>query len=203
MQCSSGSGQTSGAVFFNDLPLKQDISFIRGDQVNRKFLWGGVVYTRERPVDTDGLPMYHPSEVPDTASPIPLVAPWEERFWHAEIRNGYMPTMRYYNGWIPWYGSQPRNWTWWLQTSLAGVFECTSEYSDTYKGTIVSIKLPSEQSVHILPLSSYNWDLESAHPIETDLDGNPTNYDTLKTWLHGKATVTADYTLLTPVGMPS
>ena len=205
MRCSSSDSQTTPATLsLNDLPGPLDIAFVRGDQVNRKFLLSGICYTAERPLDLDGLPMYSvDEEAPDgEVSPTALVAPWEERFFHAEIRNGYTSTMRYFNGWVPWYGSAPRNWTWWLQSSLKGIFACESEYSEEFSGTVIDIELPSFDSAKILPAHTYSWDLESAHPIAKDEVGNPTYYDGLKTWLGGNVTVKGDWTLNTPIGVP-
>lgn len=201
MRCSSSGTQTPTKVSLNDLPVPKDLIFIRGDQVNRVFLWTGIVYTPTRPMDSDGLVMYHADEEidPDDAdavSPTALVAPWEERFWHSEIRDGYVSSMRYYNGWVPWYGTQPRNWTWWNQYSLKGVFTCFADYSDEHQGTVVSIVLPSSTSAQITPSSTYSWDLQSAHPTEFhEESGAPLRFDNLKTWMGGKVTVKIDSTL--------
>jgi hypothetical protein len=209
MRCSS-SDTKSSSVSFNDLPIVHDLTFVRGDQVDRKFFLGGICYTTERPTDEDGLLMYHPSETSDeSASPIALVAPWEQRYWFSEIRSPYAAAMRYYNGWVPFYGTAPRNWTWWNHYSLKGYFICDATYNAELGGTEVSIQLKSGQSSSIMPTqnSTYNWDLESAYPSVTEeipgeVEGEtisvPVYFDNMKTWISGTVTVSGDWTLNTP-----
>jgi hypothetical protein len=79
------------------------------------------------------------------------------------------------------------------------VFVVTAEYSETYGGTITTMELASVNSSEIRPGHSYHWDLESAHPTEFNDDLEPIKFDTLKTWVGGKAHVEEDWTLNTPV----
>jgi len=189
----------------NGTPLRDDIAFVRGDELTLKYLWKNIVYTPERPIGEDANPMYHSSEtVPEgvTPSDTALVAPWVQRYWHAEVRSIYISTLRYLNGWAPWYGTRP-NWVWWQAASLKGVMTVTAEYSsETDKeGTVVTAVLPSIQSAKIYPSpASYRWDLESAKPVAFDDDLNPTSYESLKTWVNGRATVLQDFTLNTKIG---
>ncbi len=201
MRCSSSDSQTTKQVSLSDPPIPYELAFVRGDQVDRKFLLSGIVYTAERPQDEGGLLMYAASETADeSASTTQLVAPWEERWWHAEVRNSYASTMRFYNGWVPWYGTAPTNWTWWDHASYKGRFDCTSEYDSVLGGTVVSIRMPSERSAVIMPSTQqvYHWDLESAYPA-TKVDDEPVYFDNLHTWIAGGVKVAIDWTLNTPM----
>jgi hypothetical protein len=201
MRCSSSDTQATTKVSLNDAPIPRDITFVRGDQVERKFLLTGICYTPTRPVDEDALPMYAVGETPEPevveVSPSVLVAPWVERHWHSEIRSDFTSTMRYYNGWAPWYGSGPKNWTWWNQSSLKATFGCTAEYSNEHGGTVVTIYLSSAHSAAIYPNHPYYWDLESARPAVKDEDDIPIYFDCMKTWIGGRVSVYTDWTLNT------
>lgn len=183
-------------------PTNRNIEFVKGDQFDDgPFTFPGRVWTPSRPLDADDLPMYHEDEtVPEDVeevSPTALVAPWEQRFWFAEIRSSYLSTVRYYNGWVPWYGTRP-NRVWWSQMSLGAWFTVTATY-DTELGTVVVATLPSGQSTKLNPGGRYRWDMESAKPDEFDSEGLPTHFIGTKTWLRGSVSVMADWTQRPPV----
>ena len=200
-------------------PQVDPIKFVKGDQKTMKYLFKNIVYTETRPVDDSDLPMYSADEITagthtaelDAAggtgpyvegtdySATRLIADWEQHYWHAEIRNGYLSTYRMYNGWVPWYGRRPQ-WSWWNGASLRGYFVVTAEYNDVVdsEGTVVTCILPSKTSRRITPSTSYRWDLESSIPVwDEGLDpevDDPSGYTALRTWIGGKAQVLQDWT---------
>lgn len=178
-------------------PKIRDIDFVAGDEVEYKFLFKNEVWTAARPLDSNDLPMYAESEmvpVGITASPTALVAPWERRYWFSQIRDSYVSSVRYYNGWVPWYGMRP-DWVWWRSASLAGTFTCTSAYSEEHEGTIVTILLSDNKSKQIKPHKKYRWDLESVRVETEDEDGVPTAFEGTRTWIGGKCTVYPEWTI--------
>lgn len=185
------------------VPLRDDLEIVRGDQVDLYYLWNNVVYTPERPLDDNDLPMYASSEtVPEevTASPTPLIAPWKQLYWHAEVRNTYLSSIRTFNGWVPWYGRRP-DWSWWQGYSLVGIFEVEAVYDADKGGTVTHLILPSLSSSKIKPGGHYFWDLESAVPAEWNEEDppEPIKYTGLKTRVSGRCVVHADWTLSTPI----
>ena len=178
-------------------PKVRDLDFVAGDEASYRFLFKNVVWTGARPVDDDDLPMYHESEtVPEdvTASPTALVAPWVEHHWRSQVRDSYVSSVRYYNGWIPWYGMRP-DWVWWRSASLAGTFACSSGYSEADEGTVVQITLSDKKSKDIKPHKKYRWDLESAEVETRDEDDVPTAYYRTRTWVGGRCAVYPEWTI--------
>lgn len=181
-------------------PKVRDIDFVAGDTAVYTFLFKDVVWTETRPEDEDGLPMYHASETVPVGvdeSPTALVAPWVRKVWHSHVRDSYVSSVRYYNGWVPWYGMRP-DWVWWKTASLAARFTCTSSYSVADEGTVVVIALPDERSKIVKPHKKYRWDLESAEFTEYDTTGTtprPTGFFNTRTWLGGRCTVYPEWTL--------
>ena len=178
-------------------PLVRDVDFVAGDEVRYKFLFTGKVWTRTRPVDGDDLPMYHESEtVPEdvTASPTSLVAPWQRRYWFSQVRDSYVSSVRYYNGWIPWYGMRP-DWAWWRSASLAATFTAVPTYSVADEGTVVEIVLADHLSKKVQPHKKYHWDLESVEVDTEDGDGVPTSFKATRTWVGGRCTVYPEWTI--------
>lgn len=178
-------------------PRVRDIDFVAGDEVVYRFLFKGVVWTEERPEDAEGLPMYHGSEtVPEgvTESPTALVAPWVEHYWRSQVRDSYVSSVRYYNGWIPWYGMRP-DWVWWKSSSLAGTFLTRTEYDDTNGGTVVVLTLPDTESKDIKPHKKYRWDLESLEVKTHDEGGVPTEFYRTRTWVAGRCSVYPEWTI--------
>lgn len=174
-------------------PIAKDIRFTRGEEFNDAFLFQGLCWTPARP-EINGVPIPDP----DPSNPLAvgtLPVPWQQKFWLAEIRDNYLSSVRYYNGWVPWYGTWP-NWVWWEQHSLTGVFEVTAEWDPVNVGTLVRVKLHSAVSNRVRPSRSYHWDLESASGREFDTDGNPTRFQTIKTWVKGRARVDPVSTLI-------
>jgi hypothetical protein len=136
-------------------PLVRDIDFVAGDEVRYKFLFKGKVWTSARPEDALGRPMYAATETAPTGvtkSPTALVAPWERRYWFSQVRDSYVSSVRYYNGWVPWYGMRP-DWVWWRSASLAATFDCVETYSVSDQGTVVEMVLPDYLSKNIRPMS--------------------------------------------------
>ena len=178
-------------------PRVRDIDFVAGDEVFYKFLFKNVVWTQGRPLGTDGLPMYHESEtVPVGVEPstTALVAPWERRYWFAQVRDSYVSSVRYYNGWVPWYGMRP-DWVWWQSASLAGTFSATPYYSVEDEGTVVEVALADYLSKRIKPHKKYRWDLESVRVEAEDGDGIPTAFEGTRTWVGGKCLVYPEWTI--------
>lgn len=207
----------------NSTPQRDDLTFVKGDQVTLKYLFKNLAATEERPLDAFSLPMYSADEVTagdpatdefsteDTTldgltgdwSGTRLPVDWIRLDWHAEVRSGYMSTYRMYNGWVPWYGRRPR-WDWWTSAGFRGSFECTPEWNLEEEGTVVTCILPSLSSSKIYAASNvYQWDLESGRPIwEDSLDpevDEPSSYTALKTWIAGEATVLQDWTQRTVI----
>lgn len=131
-------------------------------------------------------------EIPDPVSTDPLninrlAVPWQQRYWFSEIRDTYVSTIRYHNGYVPWYGTWP-NWVWWDTYSLAGAFICIAEYDPVRVGTKVTMLLTSEVARDIRASKNYYWDLESARPVDSD------TFDTINTWVRGRCGVLNDWT---------
>ena len=82
---SSGQSASSLATSYKAVPLRRDLEFVRSDHMeDGPFFWPNKVYTPERPLDADDLPMYHSSEtvpVGVEASPTELIAAWERKNW--------------------------------------------------------------------------------------------------------------------------
>ena len=178
-------------------PLVRDIDFVAGDEVHYKFLFTGKVWTHSRPEGPDGQPMYHESEtVPEGVEPstTALVAPWERRYWFSQVRDSYVSSVRYYNGWIPWYGMRP-DWAWWRSATLAATFSCTPYYSVSAGGTVVEVALADSISKNIKPHKKYRWDLESTRVKTEDGDGIPTDFEGTRTWVGGRCTVYPEWTI--------
>ena len=152
--------------------------------------WSNVVTISEDTEDWEGSVLI-PLPDPDPDDPLnttTLAVPWEPRGWFSEIRNTYVSTVRYHNGWVPWYGTWP-NWTWWEQYSLAGAFVCTAEWDRENAATLVTLTLSSAISNRILPSKGYFWDLESARPLDNGV------YDKVHTWVRGRCEVVNQWTM--------
>jgi hypothetical protein len=134
--------------------------------------------------------------VPDGVEPSPteLVAPWERRYWFSQVRDSYVSSIRYYNGWVPWYGMRP-DWVWWRAASLAATFSATPYYSAADGGTVVEVALADADSKDIKPHKKYRWDLESARVKTEDGDGIPTAFEGTRTWVGGRCTVYPEWTI--------
>ena len=155
------------------------------------------MWTNERPEDANGRPMYAATEtVPPgvTESPTALVAPWQRRYWFAQVRDSYVSSVRYYNGWIPWYGMRP-DWVWWRSASLAATFTAVPYYSHSAGGTVVEMTLADYLSKKIQPHKKYRWDLESVEVEDEDGDGVPTAFNATRTWVGGRCTVYPEWTI--------
>jgi hypothetical protein len=180
------------------MTINQDISFIAGDSVhNLSFFFPGICYTMERPTDSTGEPIADPDPThPFKTNTLPV--PWQQRVWFSEIRNTYVSTIRYHNGWVPWYGTWP-NWVWWEKYSLVGAFYCTSEWDPDRLGTMVTLNLDASMSNMIRPAKTYRWDLESAHPVPPVPPAETVSvFDLINTWVRGNCAVLDQYTM-TPV----
>lgn len=175
-------------------PVRDDLEFVKGDRVRRRILIKGVCWTPTRP-EVDGVPIPDPT-ADNPANFGTLAVPWEEHYWFAEIRDTYVSSIRYHNGWVPWYGTYP-NIGWWQAHSLKGAFSCTAEWDQDLVGTIVTLDLPSSVSSHIRASRTYRWDLESAEPNTRDEeDGRPLTFKNVRTWRRGKVSVLNDWTLV-------
>ena len=181
----------------------RSISLVRGDHLyDGPFFWENLVWTPERPVDEDDLPMFHASEtVPDgvTASPDALVAVWDRRYWFTEMRSSYQSTIRYYNGWVPWYGTRP-NMRWYQSASLGAFGDVTAVYNPERGGTEVYVDYPSNRTQNLNPGGRYRWDLRSAAVWSEDETGHPLNYCKAQTHFSGQVTVKASWTMGIPLG---
>lgn len=198
---SSGDEPTSRRI----RPVRRDLEFTKSDHCDDgPFFWKGVVWTPERPTDDDGLPMFHSSEeVPEgvTPSEVELVAPWVRKYWFSEIRSSYLSTVRYYNGWIPWYGTRP-NPMWYRAHSLGAFADVLAVYDDTpeAEGTRVYVDFPSHRTKNLNPGGRYRWDLRSAIVAATDEDDEPTRFTMIRTHVAGRATVRAEWSMQIPIG---
>jgi hypothetical protein len=180
--------------------MGRDLEFTKGDHCDDgPYFWPGKVWTPSRPVDDDNLPKYHEDEtVPEdvVASEIPLVAPWEPRYWFSEIRSSYLSTVRYYNGWIPWYGTRP-NPMWYRAHSLAAFADMEATYVDETEdreaGTEVWVDFPSHRTRKMNPGGRYRWDIRSAVPLGDTAD--PTGFTYVRTHIAGKVSVRAEWSL--------
>lgn len=204
-------------------PRRDDIAFVKGNQVDLRYMWQNVVWTDTRPTDAYDLPMYSAAEVtaglPATDgltvedvslvgttpsadwSGTRLIADWQERYWAAELRNGYIATYRMYNGWVPWYGRRPQ-WQWWNRTSLKGVFEVNATYDLDLQATVTHAILPSLSSNRIYPSDTYMWDLVVASAATYDETQNPPvplTFTGLRTMVSGKALVEQNWTQGVPL----
>lgn len=196
-------GTSTGPSSRRQDPLVRSTSLVRGDHLyDGPFFWENVVWTPERPVDEDELPMFHPSETPPegvTPSPTALVAVWDRKYWFSEIRSSYLSTVRYFNGWVPWYGTRP-NQRWYQSASLGAFADLTAVYDPEREGTEVYIDYPSHRTQNLNPGGRYRWDLRSASVWEETEDGEPINYCKVQTHFSGPVTVKATWTMGIPLG---
>ena len=186
-----------------DEPHRRDIGFVRGNRFDDgPFFFEGKVWTNERPLDGDGLPMFHSSEeVPEDVADVSeteLVAPWDRHYWFSEIRGSYLSTVRYFNGWVPWYGTRP-NAQWYKASSLGGQMRIIARYNPERGGTEVFVFLPSNESQALNPGSRYRYDVESARPDRLNDEGDAMSFTDIRTWLHGNVRVSASWTMNTPI----
>jgi hypothetical protein len=202
-------GSSGSITTFRQRPRRLDIEFARSDHFDfdeGAFSWEGVVWTPERPVDADELPMFHADEeVPEDVeevSPTALVAPWDQKFWFSEIRSSYLTTVRYYNGWVPWYGTRP-NERWYKASSLGAFADISAVYNSETESTEVYVAFPSHRTDDLSPGGKYRWDLRSASAFRVLEDGTVVNYSKIFTHIRGMVSVTAAWTLGVPIGEPS
>jgi len=198
----------------DEFPIVKDISFVRGDQWEGEYLFVGKVWTPSRPIDEDGLLLYAEGEIyPELQgdiSPIVLPSPWERTHWFSQIRATYGAAIRYYNGWIPWYGSNPGNW--WFRHSKVAELVCIAEYSDIHGGTIVKLICPSNSTYRIYPSqTAYRWSCIRSQPSVVDATSLPeppddepiqtTGWANIHTMLAGKVVVDPSWTAV-PIDFP-
>lgn len=199
-------GGTTGPSSRRQTPLRRNLEFVRGDHLyDGPFFWENRVLTPERPLDENDLPMYHASEevpVDVTASPTELVAAWERKYWFSEIRSSYLSTVRYYNGWVPWYGTRP-NQRWYQASSLGAFGDLTATYDPIEGGTNVIVDYPSDRTQNLNPGGRYRWDLRSASVWSSDEAGEPINFCKTQTHFSGIVSVQATWTMGIPLGGPS
>jgi hypothetical protein len=198
-------GSSTGPSSRSQTPLGRDIELVRGDHLyDGDFFWENVVWTPQRPTDADEFPLYHSSEeVPEgvEASPTELVAPYDRKYWFTEMRSSYLSTVRYYNGWVPWYGTRP-NPRWYQSSSLGAFGDVTAVYDTEEGGTKVYIDYPSHRTDRLNPGGRYRWDLRSASVWSEKADGTPTSFTKVRTHLSGKVVVRASWTMGIPLGGP-
>lgn len=201
-------GSSGSITTFRQRPRRLDIEFSRSDHFSfddGAFSFDNVVWTPERPLDADELPMFHASEeVAEGTEPSPteLVAPWDQRFWFSEIRSSYLSTIRYYNGWVPWYGTRP-NERWYKASSLGAFADISVVYNTETEATDVYLVYPSHRTDDLSPGGKYRWDLRSAAPWRVLEDGTVVNYSKIQTHIRGQVSVTAAWTMGFPIGEPS
>lgn len=173
-------------------PFDYKIKFTRGNEKTWKFFMPGVCHMPLRPqIDGQDIPDPDPS---DPLGITHLTVPWEERYWLSEVRDTYVSSARYFNGWVPFYGTWP-NWVWWDEHSLKAVMTTEAEWDNVNKGTIVSVTIRSEWSKRIRPSRSYYWDLESAAASQKDDDGDPTQFNKIRTFVTGRCEVVNTWTI--------
>jgi hypothetical protein len=194
-------------------PMTKPLTAVRGDQWEGKYLFTGKVWTPTRPIDADGNLLYAASETPpagETASAMVLPDEWERTNWFSQVRATYTAAIRYYNGWIPWYGLVDQT-NWWLRKSKGADLVCRSEYSDQYQGTIVTAILSSNGSYRLYPSPNYyKWSLVRGNPSViqmTDIpvpDDQPieaTGWANLHTMVVGPVTINPSWTVV-PIDFP-
>ena len=203
---SSGQSASNLATSHKAVPLRRDLEFVRSDHMeDGPFFWPNKVYTPDRPLDADDLPMYHSSEtvpVGVEASPTELIAAWERKNWFSEIRSSYLSTIRYYNGWVPWYGLRP-NANWYRASSLGAFADILATYDATpdAEGTKVYVDFPSHRTTNLNPGGRYRWDLRSASPWEINEDTDDViNFTKIHTHLSGAVAVRAEWSMGIPIG---
>ena len=133
-----------------------------------------------------------------------LGVPWEEHYWWSEIRATYVSAIRYFNGWVPWYGLWP-NYTWWDQYSLQAVMLCSAEWDQELGGTVVTVRITSADSLRIRPSKGYHWSVRSGEPVRDPEAEDPdaiTGFNNFVTWKRGRATILNTWTLRTPYTPP-
>lgn len=183
-------------------PIMRSISFVQGDEFNDlPYLIPGRVLTDVRPKGEDGNFMFHESEDPggETPSSEELVAPWEQRWWFGDVRMAFVSTIRYYNSWVPWYGTRPSR-VWWQQMSKGAQFSVGTSYDPERQLTKVEVRLPSGQSTKLNPGGAYRWSLVSAKPVGWNEDFTSANrFDRQETWVIGDVRVAANWTSSVPI----
>lgn len=183
---------------FNLGPDTYDLTLVQGDEREITWFIEGICWTSERPT-LNGSPLADPDNESNPLHIGTLPVPWERRFWYSQIRDKYVATVRYRNGWVPWYGTWP-NWVWWDANSLIGGFGCTATWDQEMQGTLVTMTMESHVSRRMMAHGGYNWDLESAGvatAVGDDLlAGDPISFNKVKTWLRGKVNVVTDWTII-------
>lgn len=179
-------------------PKIENLSFIRQDRVTKKYLFRDVCWTITRPSKANSLGVLVDIPDPSPSNPIntgTLPVAWVEHHWFAEIRDTYVSTVRYHNGWVPWYGTYP-NRGWWESWSHKGYFVCTAEWDPVNQGTLVTVEMPSNVTSKIRPARGYRWDLESAEVNARNPDDSPATFKNVSTWIRGSVDVIEDWTIL-------
>jgi hypothetical protein len=112
---------------------------------------------------------------------------WVATEWAAQVRNPYLYSTYATDYWVPANGYQ---YNWWRGHSVVAEFHCGAAVqivpgSDPIQwGTMVTLTLPSDRSMLVLPGNWYRWDLQS-RTIENEV----------RTHLRGRVNVVTEWTV--------
>jgi hypothetical protein len=112
---------------------------------------------------------------------------WHATEWAAQVRNPYIISTYAADYWVPANGYQ---YNWWRGHSVVAEFHCAagaqvvSDSDPVQWGTMVTLTLPSDRSMNILPGNWYRWDLQS-RTIENEV----------RTHLRGRVNVVTEWTV--------
>ena len=176
-QSVTGIGSTdTDTEAFKQVPGALDLTAVRTDAFSVPLFFDQVCWT---PTNPGGTP----------------VVPWEQHYWHAQVRNTAViprdPCWYYYN-WIPAFGILP-SWDDYFKASLILEFTCNAVWNPANVGTVVTMVATSLEMT-VLP-GTYRWDIQSATSRTLDPATSTYSYEGVRTWLQGAFTVLADYTI--------
>lgn len=163
------------------LPYKQTMEDLPvGDFKVYEFLAKGVCWTEAEPTET-----------------LPEGIEWSRHFWWADIAAPFNH-FRYYQGWIPAYGTAPSTWVWWKANSRAAQFSCSSRWDEDLNGTVVQMIIHSDGSRFLVP-GGYRVSLRSGEGIEFEDPDAPDTSDPVRvshfvTWLNARLKVIPVFT---------
>lgn len=112
---------------------------------------------------------------------------WHATEWAAQTRNPYIISTYAADYWVPANGYQ---YNWWRGHSVVAEFNCAagaqvvSGADPVQWGTMVTLTLPADRSMNILPGNWYRWDLQS-RTIENEV----------RTHLRGRVNVVTEWTV--------